>query len=360
MESSKQKKEDEIDLLELIRKLWDARKYILKVTILFFIIGILVALFSSKEYTATTLMIPQTTDGKSIGGGLGGFAAIAGISLGGASSGEVPITVYPKVVQSVPFKKKLVQTPLNFENISEKITYKTYCEDHVKPGILDYVKKYTIGLPGLLFGSKEEENTSEEQKTVLQLSQKEREILNSVDSQLSITINEKEGTIMLSYSMSEALAAAQMLQSAQNLLQESITEFKTQKAVEELDFIKERYQEAEKDFKSKQFALAQFQDKNRNLFSSLPQTRLQQLQTDYNLAFSVYSELAKQLESKKIKVKEDQPIFTIIEPVSVPNERSKPKRPMIVAIWTFLGIVIGIGGVFIKDFIKQIKQKKEA
>ena len=120
----------------------------------------------------------------------------------------------------------------------------------------------------------------------------------------------------------------------------------------------QRCNEAEKDFKAKQYAVAQFQDRNRDLFSSLPQTRLQQMQAEYNLAFSVYTELAKQLETKRIKLKEDQPIFTIIEPVSVPNERSKPKRVMIVAIWTFVGLVIGIGTIFFRDFRRQLREKR--
>ena len=128
-----------------------------------------------------------------------------------------------------------------------------------------------------------------------------------------------------------------------------------QKAKEEFDFVQKRFVEAEKDFKNKQYAVAGFQDRNRDLFSNLPQTRLQQLQAEYNLAFNVYTELAKQLEAKRIKMKEDQPIFAVIEPVTVPNERSKPKRMMIIAIWTFLGMVIGIGNVFLKDFRRQLK-----
>jgi len=40
----------------------------------------------------------------------------------------------------------------------------------------------------------------------------------------------------------------------------------------------------------------------------------------------------------------------------VPNAPSKPKRMMIIAIWTFVGLVIGIGNVFLKDFRKQLKE----
>lgn len=349
----------EIDLLELIQKIWKSRKSILYIVAIFFVLGVIVALLSPKEYTATTIMIPQSSDGKS-GGSLGGLAAMAGISLGGGASEGISVSVYPNIVKSIPFKQKLVQTPLKFENIDSEISYKKYNDEYVKPSILSIILKYTIGLPSLLFSNKEEQVTDNQgnNNNLVQISNKEKVALNAVDKQLSLSIKDKEGIIMLSYSMPEALPAAQMLQNAQKLLQEAITEFKVQKATEEFEFIKERYKEAEKDFKEKQFALAQFQDRNRDLFGSLPQTRLQQLQTDFNLAFSVYSELAKQLETKRIKVKEDQPVFTIIEPVSVPNEPSKPNRLFTVITFLFSGLAIGVARVFVKDFIENFKNKK--
>jgi lipopolysaccharide biosynthesis protein len=345
-------KEDEIDLLQLFHKVWAGRKLILLVTIVFLILGILVALFSAKEYTATTIMVPQTSDNKS-GGGLGNLAALAGVNLGGGASETLPLTTYEKIIQSVPFKKRLVQTPLSFQDIPKKVTYEDYCKNYTKPSLLGSLMSFLLPAPPA-----EPEVTIGDSIDITTLSREERGILNSIDGKLSLKLNEKEGFITLSCVMPEALPAAQMLQRAQQLLQETVTEFKLQKAREEYDFVAQRCNEAEKDFKAKQYAVAQFQDRNRDLFSSLPQTRLQQMQAEYNLAFSVYTELAKQLETKRIKLKEDQPIFTIIEPVSVPNERSKPKRVMIVAIWTFVGLVIGIGSIFFRDFRRQLREKR--
>lgn len=345
-------KEDEIDLLQLFHKVWAGRKLILLVTIVFLILGILVALFSAKEYTATTIMVPQTSDSKS-GGGLGNLAALAGVNLGGASE-TLPLTTYEKIIQSVPFKKRLVQTPLSFQDIPKKVTYEDYCKNYTKPSLLGSLMSFLLPAPP----AEPAVTIGDDSIDITTLSREERGILNSIDGKLSLKLNEKEGFITLSCVMPEALPAAQMLQRAQQLLQETVTEFKLQKAREEYDFVSQRCNEAEKDFKAKQYAVAQFQDRNRDLFSSLPQTRLQQMQAEYNLAFSVYTELAKQLETKRIKLKEDQPIFTIIEPVSVPNERSKPKRVMIVAIWTFVGLVIGIGTIFFRDFRRQLREKR--
>ena len=107
--------EEEIDLVEVIQKLWKNRKLILKITVVFMVLGILVALFSPKEYTAGCTMVPQSGD-KKVGGNLSGLASMVGINLGGAVSGEVlSPTIYPKIVASVPFKKDLMATPLKFE-----------------------------------------------------------------------------------------------------------------------------------------------------------------------------------------------------------------------------------------------------
>ena len=73
--------EEEIDLVEVVRKLWKNRKLILKITVVFMVLGVLVALFSPKEYTAGCTMVPQSGD-KKVGGNLSGLASMVGINLG--------------------------------------------------------------------------------------------------------------------------------------------------------------------------------------------------------------------------------------------------------------------------------------
>jgi len=69
-------------------------------------------------------------------------------------------------------------------------------------------------------------------------------------------------------------------------------------------------------------------DQNQGVNTARAQTQLLLLQSD-DLAYSVYSELSKQSESQEIKVKEDTPIFPIIEPVFIPLKKSAPKRSII-------------------------------
>jgi uncharacterized protein involved in exopolysaccharide biosynthesis len=146
--------------------------------------------------------------------------------------------------------------------------------------------------------------------------------------------------------------AAQVASRVQELLQQYITEFKVKKVQADLEFIEERHAEVKADFEEKQQALASFQDSHRNISTAVARTRESGLQNEYNLAFSLYSELARQMEQARIKVKEDTPVFTIVEPVTVPIERAAPKRAQIMILSLFLGLFAGAGWVLVREYFK--------
>jgi len=189
MENNTTIKEDEIDLIGLIQKVWKSRKSIALFTLIFLVIGILAALFASKEYTASTIMIPQTSDNKA-SGGLSGLAAMAGISLGGGSSDAVPLTTYTKIIESIPFKKKLIQTPLTFKDFRKNITYEEYMKEYTKPSLLGRV----IGI--FKSSTPPAEPQMSDSLTVTAISNEERSILNSIDNNIKLDLNEKEGYIV--------------------------------------------------------------------------------------------------------------------------------------------------------------------
>ena len=53
-----------------------------------------------------------------------------------------------------------------------------------------------------------------------------------------------------------------------------------------------------------------------------------------------------------MKIKEDIPILTVVEPVQVPLEKSKPQRIKILFIWCFLGGILGCGLILGGDWLK--------
>lgn len=353
--------EQEIDLVEVIRKLWRNRKLILKVTVAFMILGVLVALFSAKEYTAGSTLVPQSSD-KKIGGSLSGLAAMAGINLGDMTGGEVlSPKIYPKVLASIPFQKDIMYTRVKFEDFDEPVTVLDYYtnEEYQRFSLGKMIVKYTIGLPGVILKAirgeqPEPEFSGSAENQIQSLSKDEKKCIDILKDKINLNLNEKDGYVQLSVDMPDAWSAAQLAERVQVLLQKYITEFKIEKVQSNLDFVQGRYDEAKRDFEQVQEERAIFRDANKNLISAKAQTEQEKLDTRYNLTLSIYTELAKQLEQAKIQVKETTPVFTIVDPVTVPIERSKPKRALICILFTFLGGFAGIGLVLTLPFLAKV------
>jgi len=354
--------DDEIDLIALAKNLWDGRKTIIKTVAIFAILGLLVALFSAKQYSATTTMVPQGTEGQSKLGGLSGLAAMAGFNLNLNGTSDITPAVYPQIISSVPFQLEMMKTKLTFKGIDHPVSLFDYYTQYSKPSLLGYVKKFTVGLPGVILKAikgKPEEGTSISNNGPIQLTNDQQKVKKKLVDLVSINYNDKDGYVTITCNMPEAIPAAQLAQHTQKMLQQYITDFKVEKAKASLEFVQQRYNETKKQFEQAQDELARFRDRNKNVATAMAQTELDRLNSNYNLIYNVYNELAKQLEQAKIQVKEDTPVFTIIEPVSVPLEKSKPNRPLILIIWIFLGGIIGVGWVFGRQYVSTVKSHWE-
>ena len=112
-----------------------------------------------------------------------------------------------------------------------------------------------------------------------------------------------------------------------------------------------------KNRRTEQEELARFRDANVNLTSAMARTREEKLQSEYTLLLGVYTELAKQKEQAKIAVTETTPILTVIEPVVVPVEKSGPSRAQMLIIYTFLGLIVGVGWVLGVPYVKEVLSK---
>ena len=349
---------DEIDLIELLKKIYLEKKLILKISVLAALFGVVYALSQPNEYTSSTTFIPQLSSGVKTGGSsLSGLASLAGINIGSMeSSSEFPPTLYPQVVNGVPFRVELLSNEITLNN--ELVVVKDYfLENKSSFNILRTIKKYTIGLPSLILFKNQKEYTN--QSKIYSITEEDKDLFQILENNLSLSINEKEGFITISYTDNNKNVAAQVTQIAQNLLQEKIIEFKNKSSKEMLDFATKQYSDKKESYEKLQDERAVFVDKNINISSSLFQNKLSRLESEVNISESIVQQLASQVEQAKLQVNEDTPVFTTIKPVTIPFERSAPKRSLIVIVFVFLGLVLSAAYVLVKepisDIIKSIK-----
>lgn len=347
--------EDEIDLVELTKVIWSKRTFIFKVTGIFVILGLVIAFTTKVEYKASCKLMPETQEGMPNLGGLGGLAGLAGFDLSGlGGSGVLSPELYPEIVKSAPFLDKLINTPVYFEKLDTTLTSFEYFKEIDNPSLFGYVAEYTIGLPGKikkLFSSSEEAKLQD--YDMIRFSKEDWEIMERFADRLSVSVDTKTGTIGVSAEMPDAVAAAQVADQLVKDLSERIIAYKSSKAQINLEFIEERFEEAKQEYQQKQEQLARFTDSNRNITNAIIQNEYERLQNEMNIAFEVYKGLATQLEQAKIKVKEDTPVLTELEPVKVPEDKSKPKRGLILIGLCFVGVLISISMIIAKKLINE-------
>lgn len=354
--------EEEIDIMAIILRLWEKKWFIIKVTCVFAVLGVFVAIFTPKEYTASCVVVPETKGGAFSGSSLGGLAAMAGINLGASSGGEmISPLMYDKLIKNINLRKELMQTPINWEEYEEPVTILDYYTNpqYAKTSVLGTIKKYTIGLPFVILNAlrgkqeaKDVELPSEGPK-LSAYTQEELRCIKAFAPKFSVFADKKNGDVTISARMPEALAAAQVAEAVKNLLQKYVIELKLQKAEVNYEYIKQRYDEAKVVFEEKQAEYAKFQDANKVLSTALSKAKEEQMRSEFNVAKNLFNELTTQLVQAEMKIKEDIPILTVVEPVQVPLEKSKPQRAKIVFIWCFLGGVLGCGLILGCDWLKE-------
>jgi uncharacterized protein involved in exopolysaccharide biosynthesis len=358
-----QTEESGIDMVELAKHIWDDRVFIAKVTGVLVIIGLLVAILSPVEYETEAMLLPEVENNQSTAGNLvqqyGSLLGISGnFDLG--NTNNLSPQLFPKIVESLPFQLKLINERVTFSRYDTTTTIKSFLENIYGPSITGTLINYTIGLPSKIKDSlfpQKSRSPTDIDTTIVHISKDTKELIDDLKSRITIRLDQQTGAIVITTTMPDARAAAEMGNKAIGLLKNYIKEYRTQKSLENLDFVKQQYKRAEDKYKKAQDSLAIFQDRNVNLSTQMSRVELSRLQNERDLKFNVYNSLAQQLEQAKIKVQEQTPVFKILQPVNIPVEKSQPKRTLLMIIFTLIGMLLGILAVF-ADMILESKGYK--
>lgn len=346
--------DDSIDLIELLSKIWKSKIFIAKTTFIFTLFGIIFSLSLKNIYTASSVFYPHyQTNELSQNQGLRGLAGLAGINLSsqGISAENIPPTLYPNIISSTEFKIEILNSEINLNG--NLTTFRDYLFGKNNIISLKKILAYPIKLISRLINTNKIESEVEG-INILQLSEDEYNLHENLLNIIFLELNEKEGFIKLNVRDNDPLIASQIAKIANELLQKNIIDFKLKNIKDTYEFVNSQFEIAKYNFYKLQDSLAIFSDKNRNIKSDLFLNQFSRIESEYLIAKNIYNELALNKEKTAIEVKKNTPIFTIIEPVVVPNEKSDPKRFLIIIIFTFMGISISSIYTLIKSSLNEI------
>lgn len=354
--------EQEIDLIELARRIWKERKLILKWCGWAVIVALMVGFSIPKEYTARVTVAPETANnGKSMSGGLSALAGMAGIDLGSMQNNDaLSPELYPDIVKSIPFSVEIFDVKVTDMEGKLNTTVYEYLDEYQKKPWWGHV----IGAPFKALGwivkkikGEEENNNDDKNVNPFRLTNKQSAIINELSKRIIVEVDKKTSVIMISVTMQDPLIAATLTNEVMNKLQDYITEYRTNKARKDLEYTQKLYEESMQNYHKLQQEYAQYVDRNHNVSLRSAQTYQDRLKNEMELAFNVYNQTAQQLQVAKAKVQEDTPVYTVVEAATVPLSASKPMKMMILIGFVFLAGMGSCGWVlFGENMIKSFKK----
>lgn len=367
--------ETHIDLVVVLKTLWRGKWRILLFLTVFAAWGVILAALTPKEYQSKTIWVNQSE--QTFGGNrsVAGLAAMVGFDMRSMEgSNELTPADYGDFIETLEFQYALMHTPLRWEQFGDSMSLVEYYREHYRPGVVKGVANWVMGLPGRIVGGEKGKRVKGEKVnsplvpespsplvpqslSPFSLSDTEVWIRFILLDKMELTLNEGMNMVTLEVEMRDPLAAAELAGVAQRLLKDKITELKVDKARSNLAFTQRLFEEKKLLFIEAQDRLAKFRDRNLNLGSERARKEEEILYSEYQVAFSVYSQMATQLESAKIRVEEDTPLFSVVEEATIPNGPSKPKKMRYLLIWAFLGGFTGLIVVLSRPIVKKVKNR---
>ena len=335
-----EEEEMQIDWLSMLKKVWEGRMYILKCCITGVIIGLIAAFSIPKEYSTSVNLASES--GSSGAGGLSSLAAMAGINISSSRSSEaLTPELYPNIVSSTPFTLELFDVQVKSANGDIETSLYGYIDEYIKKAWWEYVidsPKMVLGFLRSLWSNKENSENEESQEQnvgYISLTSTQRKAAAEINERINVSVDRKTNYTTISVKMQDPLIAATIADTVTKFLQKYITNYRTNKSKKDLQFSQSIYDNAKRDYESKQAAYAAYADANQNLIMQKSRTELERLQNDRNLAMNVYTQSAQQLQLAQARVQEETPVLTVVQPALVPLKGS-PSKLKVLLIVVFL------------------------
>lgn len=340
------KNTDEIvDIMELVPVVWARRRLICIYLCVGIVAGLVVAFGIPRTYQTTMKLAMENQNASR--GNLGGFGSAAGLGGQGEKMDVTTIEIYPDIVASTPFLLELAEVPVPFTDHAsdriEQIPLMEYVVEHQKRSWWTAF----FGLPKTLIEKKtltgKDGGAIEANENYRILPPPYKSFIESMKESVQVEMDKKSMILYASVTMQDPVISAVVADSVVAKLLRYMVIYRTQKITQDLEQYIRQYEEAKTEFYEMDDKLADAIDRNLYINSESLKIVIERLRNERQLKYDLYNQAAKQVELTKIKLQEETPLATIIEPAIVPHTPSAPNRKIILLVFCFFSVCVAIG-----------------
>ena len=338
---------DEIQLKDILTKLseykqelWSKKgKIILFSFLFFFLLGVAVAIFSTKSYKAELTFVVEGAKGGNPLGAMSGIASQFGFDLGGNSSST--------------FSQQNIMQLLKSRGVVES----TLLRKGKLEGKQDLLVEHYITINKIREGwkqNKDFDGVNFNQTHTLSHDSIMGWIWNQiVENRLAIGIqNDEANIITLSYISVDENFAKQFSENLIDEMSKMYVAHQTKQARNTLDFLQDRADSVFIELDKSEQEFARVKDINQRIIKASGRLKELQLMREVEVLNTMYLEIVKNLEISKMTLLNQTPIINIIDKPILPLEEKALSKTMAGILGGFLG---GFLSVFFFVFSKLFK-----
>ncbi len=364
--------EDEISLLDLAITLAKHKKIILGAPLLAAVLAVIVTLLMPKIYTADTKILPPQQQQSSASALLGQLSAMSGIS-GAAAGLKNPNDTYVAMLKSRTLQDNMIQ------RFKLQVVYETDSPEKTRKQLTG-ATIITSGKDGII----EVKVDDKHPKRAAMLANGYVDALQQMTSVFAVTEASQRRLFFekqlhaAKQSLSDAEVALKQLQEKTGVIQldaqakviiETAAGLRGQIAMKEVELgaMRTFVTGNNPDYIRTKQVLAGLRGQLANVetgsvtTSKVPETGLEYIRKvrDLKYAETIYEMLAKQFEMAKIDEAKESSVIQVLDKAVVPEQKSKPKRSMIVLLTAVVTGFLAILWAFITEALQNAKKESE-
>ncbi len=332
------KRKIELDIVSLLRAIKHDKLWMSVFVGLAAVLGIAVAFGTPKEYKASVMLAPETSSGNSLTSNISSLASMVGMDMDfGKSSDAIYPEIYPDLIQSTDFIVSLFPIQVENKDGSVRTDYFDYLQNHTKKTWYSAPARWLTAMMEKLKKNDFAFGTDDSKVDPFRLTKQQHNIAHNISKSLDCMVDKKTSVITLEMTDQDPVVAATMVDSVRQHLQVFITDYRTQKARNDLAYMEKLFMEAKEQYVKARQQYASFSDANQELVLQSYKTKQDDLENDMQLKYNAYTQIYEQLQLSKAKVQERTPAFTIVQSASVPIKHTNRPKVVVLALFMFLG-----------------------
>ena len=253
----------------------------------------------------------------------------------------------------------VLRDTFSFPTLGKRAPYVEYA---LRPTLMKTIKKNTIRLPGRIMASLSGTTpvTTPAGSASPYPTRSEEIAMRLLANMVEPSIDVDTGLMTIAVTTHNAQFSSDLANSFLQHLSDRLELLRTQKARQNLDFITDRFAEAEFALLDAENDLAVFNDRNTNPNSARLKTEKSRLERQLTFKSELYSDLQTQLTQEKIEFERSRPVITVLEHPAPPIDPSGPNRLLLLISTVLFGAMLAIGIALTKALLEKIKRQEEA